>query len=75
MNRAGLKISVILAGLSFFAGSANAFIFQGSSQQRHDCSGDAHRLCGQFIPDVQRITSCMQRHVAQLTPACRRHFR
>ena len=74
MSKANLKVTVILAGLGF-ATSANAFIFQGSSQQRHDCSGDAHRLCGQFIPDVQRITSCMQRHVSQLTPACRRHFR
>ncbi|WP_374546655.1 hypothetical protein [Rhodoblastus sp.] len=75
MKSAGLKISIILAGLSFCATSANAFIFQGTSQQRHDCGGDAHRLCGHHIPDVQRITSCMQRHVAQLTPACRRHFR
>ena len=74
MSKASVKVIVILAGLGF-ATSANAFIFQGTSQQRHDCSSDAHRLCGHFIPDVNRITSCMQRHVAQLTPACRRHFR
>lgn len=44
---------------------------QGTPEQRVACEGDAQRLCGQFIPDVQRITSCMVQMRRYLTPRCR----
>jgi hypothetical protein len=75
MKTKGLQIFIALAGLTLFSASANALIFQGTPQQHHDCGGDAHRLCGHHIPNVQAITHCMERHRAQLTPVCRRHFR
>lgn len=43
--------------------------------ERRDCRADAMRLCKHEVPHVKRITSCMERHIKQLTPACRRHFR
>ena len=43
-------------------------------QQTDDCQPDARRLCHRHIPNVDAITACMQRHVQQLSPACRRHF-
>lgn len=39
------------------------------------CSGDAFRLCSSEIPDVDRITACMDRNRAQLSPGCRVYFR
>jgi hypothetical protein len=33
------------------------------------------RLCGEFIPDVGRITACMQSKRSQLTPQCRAFFK
>ena len=36
---------------------------------------DARMVCGRFIPDVARITQCMQANKRQLSPQCRRHFR
>ncbi len=48
---------------------------QGTLQQRMDCADDARMVCGRFIPDVARITQCMQANKRQLTPQCRRHFR
>jgi hypothetical protein len=44
---------------------------QGTPQQQQACSGDAQRLCGQFIPDIPKITACMKQKRAQLSPACR----
>src|SRR5262245_55617136 len=38
------------------------------------CQDDAMRLCGQFVPDVDRITACMSRKRKLLSPACRVYF-
>jgi len=43
---------------------------QGTPEQRAACQGDAQRLCGQFIPDVDRITACMVQNGAISAP-CR----
>ena len=49
---------------------------QGYSQeQQQACTPDAMRLCGAFIPDVDRITVCMIQNKSQLSPGCRAHFR
>ena len=48
---------------------------QGTRQQRMDCADDARFVCSRFIPDVERITACMQANKRQLSPQCRRHFR
>lgn len=49
---------------------------QGYSQEQQQlCSGDAFRLCGPEIPDVDRVTACMIRQRAQLSPGCRSVFR
>jgi hypothetical protein len=47
---------------------------QGTPEQRAACEPDAMRLCGEFVPDVERIKACMYRKRAQLTPACRVYF-
>ena len=47
---------------------------QGTQAQRDACSGDAMRLCGQFIPDAGRTGACLNSKKAQLSPACRAVF-
>jgi hypothetical protein len=44
---------------------------QGSAQQQQACTPDALRLCGEFVPDVAKISACMSRKRASLSPACR----
>src|SRR5277367_6627247 len=44
-------------------------------EQQQACSGDAFRLCGPEIPDVDRVTVCMIRNKSQLSPQCRAFFR
>ena len=60
---------VLLAGiLLFHLDGAGA---QGSDADRQACQGDAMRLCPEFIPDVAKITACMKKKSAQLSPPCR----
>jgi hypothetical protein len=44
-------------------------------EQQQACSGDAFRLCGPEIPDVDRVTACMVARKAELSPGCRVFFR
>jgi hypothetical protein len=44
-------------------------------EQQQACSDDAFRLCSAEIPDVDRVTVCMVRNKAQLSPGCRVYFR
>ena len=34
------------------------------------CTPDVMRLCNEFIPDADRIVSCLKSKRKQLTPAC-----
>ncbi|MCW2285101.1 hypothetical protein M2323_002979 [Rhodoblastus acidophilus] len=73
----GLKIGVALLVALAFTAPASANLRQQRDQMRQrtdDCERDARRLCHAHIPNVDAITACMQRHVKQLSPACRRHF-
>jgi hypothetical protein len=46
-----------------------------TQEEQAACSDDAFRLCSADIPDVDRVTACMVRNKAQLSPGCRVHFR
>ena len=46
-----------------------------SPEQQQLCQDDAMRLCGEFIPDVDRITSCMVAKYSQLSDRCKTVFR
>jgi len=45
-----------------------------TAEQQQLCTDDAFRLCSSDIPDVDRITACMTRHKAELSPSCRAVF-
>ncbi|MBA7478493.1 MAG: hypothetical protein DI543_26175 [Bradyrhizobium icense] len=42
-----------------------------SSEAQQMCTGDAMRLCSNEVPDIPRITACMHRKRAQISPGCR----
>src|SRR5437868_4663455 len=66
----GLMLATALA-VSMLPGSSQAY----TDQQQQACSGDAFRLCGAEIPDIDRVTACMVRNKSQLSPACRVFFK
>ena len=45
-----------------------------TAEQEQMCSGDAMRLCGEFIPSVDRITACMAQKYSQLSDGCKSVF-
>ncbi|MGA9299932.1 MAG: hypothetical protein WBW45_06785 [Bradyrhizobium sp.] len=45
------------------------FAYTVEAQQM--CTNDAFRLCAAEIPNIPKITACMFRHRADLSPGCR----
>lgn len=66
-SRLLLLSATALAAAALSAGPGLAF----SSEAQQMCTGDAMRLCGHEVPNVQRITACMVKQRAQLSPGCR----
>jgi hypothetical protein len=66
----GLLLAMALP-VSMLATAAYAY----TPEQQQACTGDAMNLCGEFVPDVDRITACMIQKKAQLSPGCRVYFR
>jgi len=62
---------IVAAGFSLSAIPGYAY----TPEEQQACSGDAMRLCGPEIPDVDRITACMIRNKSQLSPPCRAFFK
>jgi hypothetical protein len=64
-----LPAGLLLIGI--YAMGISGAAAQASDETRQACTGDAMRLCSDFIPDVPRITACMMRKRAQLSQGCR----
>jgi hypothetical protein len=70
----GLMFGVMIATAlccSLLSTAARAY----TPEEQQACSGDAMRLCGPEIPDVDRITACMIARKDELSPGCRVFFR
>jgi hypothetical protein len=68
--QSGLLFAAALSA-SLLSPAAHAY----TPEQQQACTGDAFRLCGDAIPNVDRVTVCMIRNRAQLSPGCRVYFR
>jgi len=63
---------LLLAGLLLGGGAGlPAMAEEGTADERRACTPDVFRLCGEFIPNADRITACLQEKVRDLSPACR----
>jgi hypothetical protein len=68
---AGGSKAMIAAGLLLcMISTAHAY----TAEQQQLCTNDAFKLCSSEIPDVDRVTACMARHKAELSPACKSVF-
>lgn len=65
-----------IASVAIFCLSGLASVHAGefTQAQQDACTPDAFRLCSSEIPDVPRITACMEARKAQLSPGCRAVF-
>jgi hypothetical protein len=73
MNQRQIYLRIFLGAGLFVAlsimGQNRAFA-QGTPEQQAACQPDVMRLCGNFIPDVDRIVACLKYNEPNLNPAC-----
>jgi len=48
--------------------------YRGTLEQQLACTPDVFRLCGEQIPDANRIVACLRQNTAQLSGPCRSVF-
>ena len=68
-----LQLTMILASIG--AGTLPGLAHAYTEEQQRLCTDDAMRLCSADVPDVDRITACMQRHRALLSEGCKSVFK
>ncbi len=71
-------ICAVFAGLLLVCTQAQAQQMQQQQQAPQDmqveqqaCQDDVYALCGQAIPDQNRIARCLRRQWAKVSPRCR----
>jgi hypothetical protein len=69
MNVRGWVLGAALPIALSIMGPAGA-LAQGTPEQQEACKPDVFRLCGNFIPDVDRIVACLKYNEPNLSPAC-----
>jgi hypothetical protein len=69
-HRMVLGLAVIVA----LAAPAAAQEHRGTFEQQMACTPDVFRLCGDRIPDENRIVACLQQNTPLLSDACRAVF-
>jgi hypothetical protein len=67
LRKAGLVFAFALSVSTL--NTTASFAYTAEAQQM--CTGDAFRLCSSEIPNVPKITACMIKHRADLSPGCR----
>jgi hypothetical protein len=55
--------------------TAAAGLAAGTPEQRRACRADAMKFCRSEVPNVKRITACMEKNIAKLSPPCRTQFK
>jgi hypothetical protein len=48
--------------------------YRGTFEQQMACTPDVFRLCGEQMPDVNRIVTCLRQNTPQLSGPCRAVF-
>lgn len=69
-RRHGKLFAASVFALGLLTSASHAY----TQEQQQMCTGDAMRLCGAEIPDVDRVTACMIRQRALLSDACKAVF-
>ena len=65
-----IYLGAALSAAVSIMGQNGAFAQQGTPEQQAACQPDVMRLCGNFIPDVDRIVACLKYNEPNLNPAC-----
>jgi len=69
-----IRSTKLLAASMLALGCLTTGALAHTPEQEQMCSGDAMRLCGEYIPNVERITACMVQKYSQLSDGCKSVF-
>ena len=69
-----LGIGLATGGIIATGQATLAEEYRGTMEQQMACTPDVWRLCGEQIPDVNRIVACLQRNTPNLSSGCRAVF-
>jgi hypothetical protein len=69
-----LPLIIALPLMSMMGGAPASGEESYSYEEQEACTGDAFRLCADKIPDIPRITACMEAKRDQLSPKCAKMF-
>jgi len=70
MNARAMCLGAALSAVLSIVGQNGALAQQGTPEQQAACQPDVMRLCGSFIPDVDRIVACLKYNEPNLSPPC-----
>jgi hypothetical protein len=70
---------VVIPAMSLACGialqsAAQSQEYRGTFEQQLACTGDVLSLCGDQIPDTNRIVACLRQNTPQLSGGCRAVF-
>ena len=68
-----LSVAISIGGVLAAQNSAVAEN-RGTLEQQLACTPDVFRLCGEKIPDTNRIVACLRQNTPQLSGPCRAVF-
>jgi hypothetical protein len=74
VRRITLNLAIAVAGCIAMQVPALAEEYRGTFEQQLACTPDVWRLCGDQIPDVNRIVGCLRQNTPQLSGPCRAVF-
>jgi hypothetical protein len=69
-----ITLAMSLAGGIAVQNAALSQDYRGTLQQQLVCTPDVFRLCGEQIPDTNRIVACLRQNTPQLSDGCRAVF-
>lgn len=73
-KRSMISSGKLLVASMFMLGMLTTVSQAYTMEEQQMCSGDAMRLCGAYIPDVERITACMTQKYELLSDGCKSVF-
>jgi hypothetical protein len=73
-HRIVLSLAISIAGGIAAQSPTRAEEYRGTMEQQIACTPDVFRLCGEQIPDVDRIVACLRQNTPQLSGSCRAVF-
>jgi hypothetical protein len=74
MHPVALRLTLSVVGAVAAGTPAFSQEYRGTFEQQMACTPDVFRLCGEQIPDTNRIVACLRQNTALLSTPCRAVF-